>query len=60
VHEAWNRTGQDRYVLLMRLLHPELSPVERTAHFLIEERFTATETFRQLEALKNKVHGQGD
>jgi len=41
VHEAWNRTGQDRYVLLMRILHPELSLLERTAYFLIEDEFRA-------------------
>ena len=41
VHEAWNRTGQDRYVLLMRILHPELSLLERTAYFLVEDEFRA-------------------
>jgi Aspartyl/Asparaginyl beta-hydroxylase len=50
VHEAWNRTDQDRYILLMRLLHPELSPLERAAYFLIEEEFRGSETLRAMEA----------
>ncbi len=50
VHEAWNRTDQDRYILLMRLMHPELSPLERAAYFLIEEAFRGSETFRAMEA----------
>ncbi len=45
VHEAWNRTEEDRYILLMRLLHPELSPLERGAYFLIEEEFRRSEIF---------------
>lgn len=50
VHEAWNRTGQDRYILLMRILHPELSPLERTAYFLIEQEFRGSETFQAMKA----------
>jgi Aspartyl/Asparaginyl beta-hydroxylase len=50
VHEAWNRTGQDRYILLMRILHPELSPLERAAYFLIEQEFRGSETFQAMKA----------
>ncbi len=49
VHEAWNRTGEDRYVLLMRIMHPELSPIERRAYFLIERTFRGSETFRAMQ-----------
>jgi Fe-S-cluster containining protein len=58
VHEAWNRTGEDRYVLLMRILHPELSPIEREAYFLIEDELKANPTFlalkAEIEARQNK------
>ncbi len=50
VHEAWNRTDQDRYVLLMRILHPELSPVERAAYFLVEEAFRGSATYLAMKA----------
>jgi len=50
VHEAWNRTGRDRYILLMRLMHPELSPIERAAHFLIEREFRSSAAFLSLSA----------
>src|ERR1700722_20265015 len=50
VHEAWNRTDQDRYVLLMRILHPELSPVERAAYFLIEEAYRGSATYLAMKA----------
>jgi hypothetical protein len=50
VHEAWNRTNRDRYILLMRIMHPELSPLERAAHFLIEEAFRGSATFLAMKA----------
>jgi Aspartyl/Asparaginyl beta-hydroxylase len=56
VHEAWNRTLLDRYILLMRILHPELSPVERAAYFLIEETYRTSATFLSAKA---ELGGQG-
>jgi Fe-S-cluster containining protein len=50
VHEAWNRTEEDRYVLLMRILHPELSPQERAAYFLIEEEYRTSAAFLAAKA----------
>jgi hypothetical protein len=50
VHEAWNRTPQDRYILLMRMLHPELSALEREAYFLIEEEFRTSDLYLSLKA----------
>ena len=50
VHEAWNRTDQDRYIVLMRLLHPELTPLERAAYYLVEAEFRGSATFRAQEA----------
>ena len=52
VHEAWNRTKQDRIILLMRILHPDLSREERAAFFRIEQRFEATAIHQTLMQLK--------
>ena len=52
VHEAWNRTRQDRYILLMRVLHPELTPQERAGYLAADQLFMATPVFKQLEELK--------
>ncbi len=54
-HEAWNRTKHDRTLLLMRMLHPDLSREERAAFFDIERRFTGTAIHRTLENLKKFV-----
>ncbi len=34
-HEAWNRTTSKRHILLARLLHPELSELERRAWYVM-------------------------
>ena len=57
VHEAWNRTSQDRYILLMRILHPELSAEERAAYLAADEQFMAAPIFKKLEALKARMQG---
>ncbi|MBT9314061.1 aspartyl/asparaginyl beta-hydroxylase domain-containing protein [Leptothoe spongobia] len=55
VHEAWNHTDCDRYIMLMRIMHPELSSIERQAYFEIENKFTQTDTYKTLLQLKQKI-----
>ena len=57
VHEAWNRTGRDRYILLMRILHPQLSAQERAGYLAADERFMAAPVFKKLEELKARMQG---
>lgn len=41
-HEAWNETSCDRYILLLRLLHADLTEAERALLPLVSERFGRT------------------
>jgi aspartyl/asparaginyl beta-hydroxylase (cupin superfamily)/Fe-S-cluster containining protein len=55
VHDAWNRTDQDRYILLARILHPDLSPLERRAYFLIEEKLHASAAVENIRAERDRA-----
>jgi aspartyl/asparaginyl beta-hydroxylase (cupin superfamily) len=41
-HEAWNRSGRDRYIFLIRILHPDILDIERSWLPRIFKRFEAT------------------
>ncbi len=42
-HEAWNNCGQDRYILIMRIMHPEVSDIERHWLPIVFDRFKGTD-----------------
>ncbi len=48
-HEAWNNSDQDRYILLLRLVHPDLSDAERKWLPTITERFSATDASKSVD-----------
>lgn len=58
MHETWNGTDQDRYVLIMRHWHPGTTPLERVAlQFLFDcvdrqgTRFAENKALKQIRAL---------
>ena len=41
-HEDWNRSDQDRYVLLLRFMHPQITEAELACFSTVTERFKKT------------------
>lgn len=44
-HKAWNHSSEDRWILLIRLLHPDLTDTERRAFYLMEKNPLFWETY---------------
>jgi aspartate beta-hydroxylase len=60
-HEAWNHSAHDRYILLLRLVHPDLSAEERALLPTINRSFSATDAARAVDAvLASRQGGQHD